>query len=129
MTTTTVTRRPSGMPHGIPSSPPLWPAASTVGAAVYSASEVVLGLDPDDARWAEVGPRLTAFVDAARRAMGMEGSPILPDEQVPTVLRLRDLARLAGRTAAPSGMSVAATPLVTSGLRSLHEAARRCPSG
>lgn len=129
MTTTIVIRRPSTVPDDMPRSPVSRGVALSVGAAVRDASEVALALDPGDERWAEVGPLLTAFVDAVRRALGLEGSPILPHEQVPTVLRLRDLARLAGRTAAPGGASVAATPLVRSGLRSLQDAARRCPLG
>lgn len=129
MTTTIVTRRPSTAPDDIPPSPPSGGVALSVGAAVRDASDVALALDTGDPRWVELGPLLTVFVDAVRRSVGLEGSPILPHEQVPTVLRLRDLALLAGRTAAPGGASVAATPLVRSGLRSLQEAARRCPSG
>lgn len=129
MTTTIVTRRRLTVPGEIPPSPPSGGVALSVGAAVRDASEVAFAVDTGDPRWAELGPLLTVFVDAVRRSVGLEGSPILPREQVPTVLRLRDLARLAWRTAAPGGMSVAATPLVASGLRSLQEAARRCPSG
>lgn len=124
-----VTNRTATSPDDIASSPRWRAEAPSLSAAVRDASDVAVSLHPEDPRWAELGPLLTAFVDATRRAMGQGGSPILPAEKVPPILRLRDLAQIAARTEGPSGTSVAATPLVTLGLRSLQDAARRCPSG
>jgi hypothetical protein len=59
------------------------------------AAAAIAWLPLDDPRWPLVGPRLTAVVDAVRRAHGGDGSPIAAEEQVAPVLRLRDLARAA----------------------------------
>lgn len=102
--TTTTTRRPATTsapaiaPAVAPAVAPATAPAPTLAEAVAAASASVADLDADDPRWSQVGPILTAFVDAARRAEGLPGSPIRPDEAVAPVLRLRDLARLAERS-------------------------------
>lgn len=93
MTTTTTTRPTNTRAPVIAPAP-----APTLAAVVAAASAAVAGLGTDDPRWSEIGPLLTACVDAARRADGQPGSPIGPDETVAPVLRLRDLARLAERS-------------------------------
>lgn len=93
----TLTRTPTTTPRpraAIPPTPPATPA-STVADAVAAACLAVADLHPSDPRWREVGPRLTAFVDAARRAVDGSGSCIGAGEAVPAVLRLRELGRLA----------------------------------
>lgn len=121
--TTTTTTRPTGIriaPTSSGSSLPAEPLAATVAAASDVIAEVAL----DDPRWDTIGPLLTAFVDAARRAAGGPGSPIDADESIAPVLRLRDLARLAQR-AAGLHQAVAATAETTWRLRSLQIAALR----
>lgn len=86
LTRTPTTRPPNG---AVPPMP-----AGTLADAVAAACATVADLDPRDPRWAEVGPRLTGFVDAARRAVDGSGSCIGADEVVPAVLRLRELGRL-----------------------------------
>lgn len=66
--------------------------ASTV---LRTTAGLVTGLDLDDPAWSQVGPRLTAVVDAVSRAIVGTGSPIAPGEDVAPILRLRDLARVA----------------------------------
>lgn len=68
---------------------------TTLGAVVAAACDAVAGIPLDDPRWATVGVRLTAVVDAVRRASGLSGSPIGSQETVAVVMRLRDLGRLA----------------------------------
>lgn len=79
---------------------PLESTSRSLGDAVALASAAVLGLDLSDPKWQQVGPLLTAFVDAVRRAADGTRSCIGADEVVPPVLRLRELGRLAQRTAA-----------------------------
>lgn len=76
------------------------PSPHTLAEAVALASAAVLELGLDDPRWAQAGPALTAFVDAARRAVDGSGSRIAADEAASPVLRLRDLGRLAQVAAA-----------------------------
>jgi hypothetical protein len=119
VTTATATRPTSATPW------PTVPAGSTtLEAALDTASEAVLPLEMEDPCWEEVGPALTAFVDAARRVDGRPGSPIGPDDAVSPALRLRDLARLA-QQAHRSGQQVVATAEVEWRLRSLQVAAIR----
>jgi hypothetical protein len=66
----------------------------TLGAVVAAACDAVACLPLADPRWETVGVRLTAVVDAVRRASGLSGSPIGPHETVAPVVRLRDLGRL-----------------------------------
>lgn len=87
LTRTPTTTRPPNT--AVPPTP-----ASTLADAVAAACAAVADLDPRDPRWVEVGPRLTAFVDAARRAVDGSGSCIGADEVVAAVLRLRELGRL-----------------------------------
>lgn len=68
-----------------------------LGSLLASAGVAVASLGFDDPKWPTVGPRLTAAVDAARRAMGDHGSPIASAEFVAPVVRLRDLSRAAQR--------------------------------
>lgn len=96
---------------------------TTLASAVAGASEVVLRFEPDDPRWDRVGPALTHFVDAARRAIGEPGSSIGAGETVAVVLRLRDLAGLARTTAGQAGRRRMATTEVEARLRSLEDVA------
>lgn len=68
---------------------------NTLGAVVAAACDAVVSIPLDDPRWDTVGVRLTAVVDAVRRANGLPGSPIGSEETVAVVMRLRDLGRLA----------------------------------
>lgn len=95
--------------------PPLAPAVAT-------AARAAAALDLDDPRWEVVGPLLTAFVDAGRRAAGLAGSSIGSEEIVAPVLRLRDLGRLAERTASSLGRTTIATSEVEMRVRSLQVA-------
>lgn len=121
MTTVTATH-----PTITVAAPPLVTPLSgrTLAMAVAAASDAIAWIPLDDPRWETVGPLLTAFVDAARRAHGLPGSPIRPDETVAPVLRLRDLGRLAQITAASAGTpKVAATTEISELLWSLQVAA------
>jgi hypothetical protein len=98
------------------------PPRRSLRSVVADASVVVVEVPSDDPRWELLGPRLTAFVDASRRAAGQPGSPIRAGDIVAPVLRLRDLARLAQITVT--------TPVVSSleaesALRSLQVVALR----
>lgn len=108
----TTARRPAGQ-GSLPAS------QGTVGAAVAAACDAVADLDPRDPGWDAVGPLLTGFVDAARRAVDGSDSCIGAAEVVPAVLRLRELGRLAQMTATAD---VSATAEVTDRLRSLQTA-------
>lgn len=120
---TTTATRPTTIT--IPARTPAPPAGMrTLAATLTAASEAVIGLPIEDPRWREVGPLLTAFVDAARRADGRSGSPIEPDATVAAVLRLRDLAHLSLQ-AHRSGQQVTATAETEMRLRSLQVAAIR----
>ncbi|MEX1161968.1 MAG: hypothetical protein WEB03_00155 [Nitriliruptor sp.] len=66
----------------------------TWGSVILTAGDAVACIPLDDARWRTVGARLTAVVDAVRRANGHPGSPIGAHETVAPVLRLRDLGCL-----------------------------------
>lgn len=110
---TTVVTRPSPSPTA--STPD--PSGRTLAEAVALASATVLEVDLADPRWEQVGPRLTAFVDAARRALDGSGSRIGAGEGAPPVLRLRDLGRLAQISAATQATQPAE---VTRRLRSLQ---------
>lgn len=99
----------------------------TLGSAIATASDAVIGLPLHDPRWTTVGPVLTAFVDAAWRCGGEAGSPVGAHEEVPPVLRLRDLGRLAQRTVASRGHAMA-TAEVDHHLRSLQVAVDCRPS-
>ncbi len=98
-------------------------AVHTLGEAVASASEAVAGLALTDPRWEQVGPRLTAVVDAIRRASGLAGSPIGSHETVAPVLRVRDLGRLAQAITPCAVPNVAAAEPIEELLWSLQVAA------
>lgn len=119
MSTSTVTRTPDTTPHIThPISPP-----RPLALIVADASDVMMNVPLDDARWITVGPLLSELVDAVRRAAGGTASPIGADP-VPPVLRLRELAWLAQVTAGATGPRAhRATPEVEAGLRSLRAAA------
>lgn len=93
---TITTTGATAMPTTVAAAPPDTP---TLAEAVALASIAVLDLGVDDPRWGHVGPALTAFVDAARRAVDGSGSRIGSDEAAMPALRLRDLGRLAQMTA------------------------------
>lgn len=120
MSRATITR-----PIAPPKPPPTAPTVD-LGTLIAAASDTVSRVAPDDPRWEAVGPPLTAFVDAARRAAGRGGSPIGADEAVPAVLRLRDLARVAQMAATRRAREpVAAVAEAEDRLRSLQVAALR----
>lgn len=104
---------------------PLSTTDLTLGAAVTAASDAVSQVPLDDPSWDTLGPRLTAFVDAARRAAGQPGSPIRPDEVVAPALRVRDLGRLAQRTIAAAASARFVPTDVEAHLRFLQAAALR----
>ncbi len=119
MPTMTRTPAPTRRPHT--TSPPTLAAtpAGTLSDAVSAACATVADLHPSDPRWVEVGPRLTAFVDAARRAVEGSGSCIGAGEVVPAVLRLRELSRL---SLAVMASHAVASAEVAGRLRSLQTA-------
>lgn len=114
----TLTRAPA-TPHRRPQASTPQATAGTLADAVAAACATVADLHPHDPRWGEVGPRLTAFVDAARRAVDGSGSCIRADEVVPAVLRLRELGRLSLAVAASHAP---ASTEVAGRLRSLQTA-------
>jgi len=95
----------------------------TLSDAVAAASDAVACLPLTDLRWEQVGARLTAVVDAVRRAYGLAGSPIGSHETVAPVLRLRDLGRLAQAITPHAVADVVAPELVQELLWSLQVAA------
>lgn len=120
--------RPETTSDRLPS-PPATPIAGsressthTLAEAVERASVAAVGLGLDDPRWEQAGPALTAFVDAARRAIDGSGSRIGADETASPVLRVRDLGRLAQMTAATRRSAPAE---VARRLRSLQIAAHQ----
>lgn len=113
---------PTPTPTSLTAPPDVPLPRAPVETLVAAACDVVAEVSLDDPCWNVVGPRLTAFVDAARLAVGRSPSPIRPGEPVATVLRLRDLGRLVQATA---GTAAIATPEAAARLRSLQIAALR----
>ncbi len=87
-------------------------------------STLAAELDPGDEAWHQVGPHLSAVVTAVRHAMDGSASPIGVDEEVPAILRLRDLARTAQRAAGSTDVVVPADA-VSEHLAALATAAQR----
>ncbi len=87
-----------------PPHPPLMAAEEVL----RSVSILVAELDPGDEAWHRAGPHLTAVLAAVRHAMDGSSSPIGADEDVSTILRLRELAYTAQRAAGSTDVVIPA---------------------
>ena len=119
MSTATATLHPES-----PSVPPASASLMAAAEALGRVSVLVAELDPGDEAWHSAGPHLTAVVAAVRHALDTSGSPIAVDEEVPAILRLRDLACTAQRAAGSTDV-VVPTEAVSGHLAALAQAALR----
>lgn len=106
MTTATATLHPA-----TPTAPSAQPSLMAVGEALARVSDLVVELDPRDRVWRDAGPHVTAVVAAVRHALDGSGSPIAVDDEVSPMLRLRDLACTAQRSAGSPDVVIPAEPV------------------